>query len=113
MLGERGLAAAGITEHRHPFHVAAPTTYRVRSAEAVTKSLRLDIRRSDDLAPLLGLVGNQCPKIGRRASQDHAAEFGDLGLELGISESRIDLLVEPLDNLDRRVPGRADAKKAA
>src|SRR5262245_27775094 len=110
-LRKRGLAATGITEHSHPFHAAAPTTRPVRGAEAVTKSLRLDIGRSDDFAPLLGLISNQSSEIGRRASQDHASEFGDLGVELGIHESGIDLLVEPVDNLDRRIPGRTDAKK--
>ena len=36
-------------------------------------SLRLDIRRPDHLAPLLGFVGDELAEIARRARNRHAA----------------------------------------
>ena len=38
-----------------------------------------------------------------------AAQIGKPRLHLGIGEGRVDLLVEPVDDLRRRVLGRADA----
>src|SRR5262249_8263227 len=61
------------------------------------ESVRLDVRRSDYLAPLLGFFGNERPEIARRATEDNAAQVGELSLQLGISEASIDLLVELVD----------------
>src|SRR5215470_2758202 len=75
--------------------------------------LRLDVRRPDHLAPLLGFFGNERPEIARRATEDNAAQVGELSLQLGIGEARIDLLVELVDDLGRRLCRCAEAEIAA
>src|SRR5262245_12171966 len=65
-------------------------------------SLRLDAGEFDHLGPLLGFVGDQLSELSRRSRQRHAAEVSETGLHLRIVESRIDLLVELVDNLSRR-----------
>src|SRR5262245_11829355 len=66
-------------------------------------SLRLDVRRPDHLAPLLGFVGDEPPEITWRATEDNAAEVGQLSLQLGIGEAGVDLLAELADDLGRYV----------
>ena len=60
-------------------------------------SLRLDAGEFDHLGPLLGFVGNQLFKIGRREREHGATEIGKPRLDLGISEASVDLVVELLD----------------
>src|SRR5262245_15258045 len=72
-------------------------------------SLRLDAGEFDHLGPLFGFVGNQLAEVSRRSRQRHAAEVSETGLHLRVVESRVDLLVELLDDLGRRVPRNADA----
>jgi hypothetical protein len=71
--------------------------------------LKLDIRRPDHPAPLLGFVGDELAEFGRQARKHGAAQVGKPRLDFRIGESRVDLLVESVDNLDGRVLGRADA----
>jgi len=52
-------------------------------------------------------------EVGRRTDKHRGAEVGKPRLQLCIGEARIDLLVEPVDDLDGRFPGRADAEPAA
>ena len=75
-------------------------------------SLRLDVRRPDHLAPLLGVVGDELAEVGGRARQRRASEVSQLRLDFGIGEACIDLLVEPVDDFGRRIPRCADAPKA-
>src|SRR5262249_11276498 len=70
------------------------------SAEA--SSLRLDVGGPDHLAPFLGFLCDQLAELGRRSRQRRAAEVSETGLHLRIVESRVDLLVEPVDDLGRR-----------
>src|SRR5262244_206033 len=72
-------------------------------------SLRLDAGEFDHLGPLFGFVGNQLSEVSRRSRQRHAAEVSDTGLHLRIVESRVDLLVELVDDLGRRGPWYAEA----
>src|SRR5262249_51716501 len=76
-------------------------------------SLRLDARELDHLRPFLGFVGDQLPKFGGREREDRATEIGKPRLHRGIGESRIDLLVECVDDLGGRVPGCAEAAPRA
>src|SRR5215831_16917463 len=62
----------------------------------------------DHLGPLLGICGNESAEVGRRACKHRVTEVGDSRLDAGISETRIDLLVELVDDLDRRRPGSTD-----
>jgi hypothetical protein len=40
----------------------------------VFRSVRLDVRRPDHLAPLLGFLGNELSEIGGRACKDRVAQ---------------------------------------
>src|SRR6516165_2539710 len=59
--------------------------------------LWLDVGGPDHLGPFLGFSGNECPEIGR-AGNEHAAEVGEPGLELGIGEAGVDLAIELIDD---------------
>src|SRR5262249_7325974 len=72
-------------------------------------SLGLDVGRPDHLAPLLGVVGDELSEIDGRADKRRASKVGKPRLHLGIGEAGVDLLVELVDDLRRRVLGYADA----
>src|SRR5262249_1602401 len=76
-------------------------------------SLRLDAGEFDHLGPLFGFVGNQLSEVSRRSRQRHAAEVSETGLHLRVVESRVDLLVELVDDLGRRGPRCAEAGPTA
>src|SRR5262245_10514800 len=66
-----------------------------------------------DLAPLLGFGRDQFREVGRRAPKRSDAHIGEPPLELGIGESGIDLRVEIVDDLGRRIPRRAQTPYGA
>src|SRR5262245_62114506 len=72
-------------------------------------SLRLDVCPPDDLTPLLGFVGDELSEFGGRARKSNSAEFGKLCLDAGLGKACVDLFIDPLDHVNRRVPGRAQA----
>src|SRR5262249_15854987 len=80
------------------------TEYWPRTARSVC----LVVGRPDHLAPLRGLGGNELCKGAGRARKSSATEFGQPRLDLGIGKAGVDLGVELVDDLSRRVPGRAD-----
>src|SRR5438552_3769250 len=59
----------------------------------------LDVRRPDHLAPLLDFIGNELAEGGRRKHKWSAPKIGKPRLDLGIGETRIDLLVELVNDL--------------
>src|SRR5262249_43654513 len=61
------------------------------------------------LGPLLGFVGDEPAEVGGRARNHDCTEVGEPCLYFGIRESRIDLLVELVDDLGGCVLGNADA----
>jgi tripartite-type tricarboxylate transporter receptor subunit TctC len=65
---------------------------------AGARSLRLDIGELDHPGPLLGLIGDELAKIGRRPREQRAANVGETRSYLWIAETRIDLVVELADN---------------
>src|SRR5262249_59183696 len=73
-------------------------------------SLRLDAGELDHLGPLLGFFDDELPKFSGRADNRCASQVGKPRLHLGITESRVDLLVELLDDLGRRSLWCADAE---
>src|SRR5215813_10653854 len=58
------------------------------------RSFRLDVGRPDHPRPLLGLVGDELAKVGRRAGKWGFPEIGKPRLHLGIGKASVDLLVE-------------------
>src|SRR5437660_2781733 len=76
---------------------------------AVRKSVQLNAREFDYLGPLLGLVRDEPAEIGGRAGKHCSAQVGEPRLHPGVGESGVDLLVELLDDLGWRAPGRAEA----
>src|SRR5262245_44332897 len=82
--------------------------YGISGSEG-SASFRLDIGGLYYLAPFLGFVGDQLAELGRRSRQRRAAEVGETGLHLRVVESRVDLLVELVDDLGRRGPRYAEA----
>src|SRR5262245_39871458 len=71
-------------------------------SSAETSSLRLDVGGPDHLAPFLGFRGDQLAELSRRSRQRRAGEVSETGLHLRVVESRVDLLVELVDDLGRR-----------
>ena len=67
--------------------------------ERSAASIRLGPKELDHLAPLLGFLRNEFPEIGGRAYKRRASQVGKPRLHLGISEARVDLLVELVDDL--------------
>ena len=76
-------------------------------------SLRLDVGGPDDLAPLLGFIGDELAEVGRRDRKHGAAQFDEPRLDLGIGEARVDLPIEFLDDLGGRAPRRAETEPCA
>src|ERR1041385_8260529 len=74
-------------------------------APAEFKLTWLDPREFHDFGPLLGFSGDKISEIGRRARKDEATEFGDLGFYFRVGEALVDLLIELVDDIGRRVLG--------
>src|ERR1700688_4236170 len=72
-------------------------------------SLRLDVGCPDHFGPFLGFAGDELSKVGGRERKQDAAEISETSLQLGVGKTRIDLLVEPANELSGRVPGCAHA----
>src|SRR5262249_22647567 len=108
-----------------PRHVGFVPSRRARAVSAVRRegfaerdlwnmdwaaaSVRLDVEGLDHLAPLLGLIGDELAEVGGRTRKHRAAEVSEMGLHLRVVESRVNFLVELVNNLRRCVLGRADA----
>src|SRR6478752_5922439 len=79
----------------------------------VTAAVCLDIGGPDHIGPFLGFFGDQLAELDRRSRQRRAAEVSETGLHLGVVESRVDLLVELVDDLGRRGLRYAEAEPEA
>src|ERR1051325_1615095 len=73
------------------------------------RSLRLAVARPDHLAPLLDFLGNEPAEIRGRVRKCSAAQVGKPRFHVGIGEARVDVLVELIDDLGRRVPRHPNA----
>src|SRR5262245_23546688 len=65
-----------------------------------------DAGELDHLGPFFGFVGDELSKVGGRADKWCFSEVSQPRLHLGIGEGRVDLLVELVNNLGRRVLAR-------
>src|SRR5438046_1369747 len=61
-------------------------------------------------APLFNFFGDQLGIVGGGAGKHRAPQVGQPGIDPGIGEGGVDLLIELVDDFGRRVSGRADAK---
>src|SRR5271166_1194747 len=73
-------------------------------------SLRLDVGRSDHLAPPFGFISDKIAELGRRRRAWKATEVRESLLDLWIGKSSIDLAIELVDEFGRGVLRRADAE---
>src|SRR5262245_15978449 len=87
---------------------ARPET-RFLQADNGSASFRLDVRRPDHLAPLLGFLGHQLDEIGGRARKHSTPQVSESRLHLRVGESGVDFRVEPIDDFGGCVFGRANA----
>src|SRR5262249_23099378 len=72
-------------------------------------SLGLDIASADHFGPLLDFFDDQLPAVGGRAWERPRTHLGQPCLELRIGKSRVDLLIQPVNDVSRRIFGRAHA----
>src|SRR5262245_31514126 len=70
--------------------------------------LRLYACELYDLAPFLSFIGNEFVKGSSRARKHNPAGFSEARSCTGVGEACIDLLVEPFNDIGRRIPGRAE-----
>src|SRR5215470_13121383 len=94
--------------HRDAFAEREVTEYSV-----TRRSLELCAGELDYFAPLLGIVSDELAEVRDRAGKYHAPKVGKPRLQLGISEPRIDLAIELINDLGRRVFGRTEANPLA
>src|SRR6516162_4273533 len=69
----------------------------------------LDVGGPDHLAPLIGFVSDQLPKVSRRARKHRTTQVAKSRFQLRIGKARIDLSVELVDDLGGRAHWRAHA----
>src|SRR5262245_32135150 len=80
--------------------------------ERSTASIRLSPRELDHLGPLLGFLSDQPAEVSGRTRKHRATEVSEPRFHVGIGESRINLIVELIDDFDGRVFWRADPNPA-
>ena len=71
-------------------------------------SIRFDVGCADDLAPTFCFFSDQLLEVGGRSGEHPVSELGKPSLYPGIGDGRIDLVVQLVDDLRRRVFGRTD-----
>src|SRR6516164_3101820 len=76
----------------------------------IRRSLGLDVARADHLSPFFCLVSDELAELGRCHRHRHTTEIIKSGFELRIGESCVYFHVQLVNDVSRRVPGRADTK---
>ena len=69
----------------------------------------IDFCGANDIGPFLNTCGDEVAEIGGAHRHRDATKVGKPRLDFGIGEARIDLLVELLDDLCRRILGCTEA----
>src|SRR5205807_1333744 len=87
------------------FSTLDPSFFRV-----LVRSIRLDVSGPDHFGPLLGFIHDQLAEIGGRAGQRSASHVDKSRFDPWVREPGVDLPVELVDDLDRRISGRAEAE---
>src|SRR5262245_27835017 len=68
---------------------------------------RFDASRPDHLRPLHRFVCDELGELGRRAYKWRVAQVRDPRLDLGISEGRVDLIIDLFNDLAGCIPRRS------
>src|SRR5262252_6148578 len=76
--------------------------------ERQARSLRLDARELDHLAPFLGFGCNESAELGGAKNHWDGADIAEPRPDVRRSQPGIDLAVEPFDDLHWRAGGRAE-----
>src|SRR5215468_7699927 len=72
-------------------------------SSAETSSLRFDVGGPDHLAPLLCFFADELAEVGGRARKRRRTQIAEPCLYLGFGKSNVYLLVQFVDNFERRV----------
>src|SRR5262245_66333966 len=80
----------------------------LRNIDSGSASLRLDVEGPDHVAPLLRFVGDELAKVGGRADKWCDAQISKTRLDLGIGKTHVDIFIELVDGLRRRVHSDTD-----
>src|SRR5262245_11750398 len=99
-----------ISSARHPQRLAER---EIMEYSVARRSLGLCAGELDYFAPLLGIISDELAEVRGRAGKYHAPKVGKPRLQLGISKPRIDLAIELINDLGRRVFGRTEANPLA
>jgi hypothetical protein len=75
--------------------------------------LWLDVCRPDHLTPLLSSFGDELGIVAGRACKDCSAHVNEPGPQLRIRQSRINLLIESVNDESRRARRRSNAVNLA
>src|ERR1017187_1911016 len=82
-----------------------------RTSGVTAESLNRQAGGVNDFFPLGGLIGEKLAEIARRARDRNAAEVLEPGLNSGILERQVDLLIKQIDDLLRRSMRYAETKE--
>src|SRR5262249_30317120 len=74
-------------------------------------SLRLDIGCADQLPPIFGFTHDELAEVSRRTHKHSGPHVGKPCPNLRIDQTRVDLVVELVNDRGGRIPGRTDATK--
>jgi len=88
--------------------ITSSAAIRETGRYGISDSLRLDAGELDHLGPLLGFGRDEICELGGRTGEYRRAQIGDTCSYFRVRESRVDLLVEFVNDFGRRVLGRAD-----
>jgi hypothetical protein len=111
----RGVGGKGPTGERVPWPSSGQDeAVRARNGRSgisgrLSRSFRLDVGRPYDLAPLLGFVRDELPKVRGREHEFSAPKFSEPCLDIGVREEGVYLLVELFEYFRGSVLGREEA----
>ena len=66
---------------------------------SASQSTRLGARKLYHLAPFLSFISHELSEIGSGAAKHRPAKVGKPRLYLGVGEARVDLVIEPVDDI--------------
>src|SRR6516162_2131755 len=104
-------AAHGVLRGRYQAErkVSIRQQRRTEGLREVYRLFHFDARKFHYLTPLFNFVADERLKLGGCHYHRLTAQAGEPRLDIGIREHCIDLYVKPIDDLGRRILGRANS----